>query len=65
MRFFRRNKRDIKNSKAQSGSGHDRDPQARQSDEQNQRRDGGDMVMEQGKDVPLGKQKADGSGERR
>ena len=63
MSLFRRNNRDIKKKKAESGSGHGRD-QNQQPDQQKKHRDDSDMVMEQWKDIPLSKQKSDGSGER-
>jgi hypothetical protein len=64
MSLFRRSNRDIKDSQAQSGSGHGQDLHNRQPDEQKKDRATSDMVMEQWKDIPLSKQKSDGSGER-
>ena len=65
MSLFRRNKRDSKQSDAQSGAGHGPDPKNRQPDQQKKQRGADDMVMEQWKDVPQSKQKSDGSGERK
>jgi hypothetical protein len=62
MSLFRKD-RDDKNPKAESGSGPSRDVRDRNPDQQEKTRDT-DEVMEQWKDVPPGKQKSDGSGER-
>ena len=66
MGLFRRKHRATKESEAQTRSGHGRDDvQNRQPGAQEKTRQDSDMVMEQWTDVPLGKQKSDGSGERR